>query len=465
MVSRPYAFSAAVLLTMAACVPGRTSPSHSSPPALSNLSPRVLSEASPIASCQRAGQLVDAPEEPSLAADPRDRRHLVAAWQQDRRAAGAAFGLAVAVSRNGGDTWHESMLPGLTQCAGGSYELASDPWASIGPDGAAYVGGLGVNPNGKPGTAIVVSSSRDGGSKWGAPAVVTTAESPNTLLDKPSILSDPRRSGRVYAVWAKYRRGSPANDVGFSRSDDGGRTWSQPVTVHSGSGESQNNILLALPDGALVDMFVEANELRDGAPTRLQAARSTDGGTTWSTPVTVANYQFTLTRDPELGTEIRSIGQDISAAASGGWLYVTWFENHRTGTSAIWVSSSKDGGLTWSSPSAVVQGAAQPFLPSLAASADGKLGITWYDLRNAAAGPGLGTEVWCAVSTDHGVSWRSRKLDAPFDLRLAPRSGFGLFIGDYEGLAGLASSFAAAYVRTPAGAPQNRTEVAFARFT
>lgn len=464
MVSRPYACAVALLLTVAACVPGRQSPSSSPPSALGNLSPRVLSEASPIASCHGTGQLVDAPEEPSLAADPHDRHHLVAAWQQDRRAAGAAFGLAVAVSRNGGETWRESMLPGLTQCAGGPYELASDPWASIGPDGAAYVGGLGVNPRGKPGTAIVVSASHDGGSTWGAPVAVTTAESPSAMLDKPSILSDPRRSGRVYAVWARYRSGSSANEVGFSRSDNGGRTWSQPVTVRSGSGESQNNVMLALPDGALVDMFVEANELRDGAPTRLEATRSTDGGTTWSTPVTVANYQLTLTRDPERGAEIRSIGQDISAAASGARLYVTWFENHRTGTSAIWVSSSTDGGLTWSSPSAVVQEAAQPFLPSLAASADGSLGITWYDLRNAAAGPGLGTEVWCAVSTDHGLSWRSRKLDGPFDLRLAPSSGFGLFLGDYEGLAGLGSSFAAAYVRTPAGAPQNRTEVAFARF-
>src|SRR5262249_57540547 len=94
----------------------------------------------------------------------------------------------------------------------------------------------------------------------------------------------------------------------------------------------------------------------------------------------------------------------------------------------------------------------------------GRVGGSWDDLRNASLGPGLGTEVWSAVSSDRGVTWRAKKLDGPFDLRTAPNSTLGLFIGDYEGLVGLQSSFAAAYVRTPAGAQQSRTEIAFARF-
>lgn len=451
------------LLVLVSCVPGRPSPPASPPPSLGALSPRVISQASPIASCNGNGQLVDVPEEPSLGADPRDPRHLIATWQQDRRDAGAAFGLAVAVSRDGGVTWRESMLPGLAQCAGGPYQLVSDPWTSIGADGAAYVGALGLNPNGKPGSAVLVTAARDGGASWGAPVVVATADRAE-LLDKPSILGDPRRPRRVYAVWAKFTTGSRSNDIGFSRSDDGGATWRQPVSVYNGTGAAQNNLLLALPDGGLVDMFVEGGEAREGDRVRVAAARSTDGGVTWSQPATVASFLFTITRDPERGTVIRSIGQDISAAASGRRLYVTWFENHRSGTSAIWVSSSTDGGVTWSQPSTVVQEAVQPFLPSIAVARDGRLGATWYDLRNASSGPGLGTEVWSAVSADQGVTWRMQKLDGPFDLRTAPNSTLGLFLGDYEGLVGLQSSFAAAYVRTPAGAQQSRTEIAFARF-
>jgi len=356
------------------------------------------------------------------------------------------------------------MLPGLAQCAGGPYQLVSDPWTSIGADGAAYVGALGLNPNGKPGSAVLVSAARDGGATWGAPVLVAAADPRTELLDKPSILADPRRPHRVYAVWAKFTTGSRSNDIGFSCSDDGGVTWRQPVSIFKGGGAAQNNLLLALPDGSLVDMFVEGGEAREGDRIRVAAARSTDGGETWSQPATVASFVFTITRDPERGTVIRSIGQDISAAAGGGRLYVTWFETHRSGPSAVWVSSSTDGGVTWSQPSTVTQGAASPFLPSLAVARDGKLGATWYDLRNAAVGPGLGTEIWSAVSSDRGVTWRAKKLDGPFDLNAAPNSTLGLFVGDYEGLVGLQSSFAAAYVRTPAGAQQSRTEIAFARF-
>src|SRR5262249_61018344 len=105
-----------------------------------------------------------------------------------------------------------------------------------------------------------------------------------------------------------------------------------------------------------------------------------------------------------------------------------------------------------------------PSLPALAVGRAGRLGARWYGLRNATLGPALGTEVWSAVSSDRGVTWRAKKLDGPFDLRTAPNSTLGLFVGDYEGLVALQSSFAAAYVRTPAGAQQSRTEIAFARF-
>ncbi len=463
---RAAAMSAALaLLASISCIPSPRSALRPSPtPAvIGSLSPRVISEPSPIASCNGDGQLVGAPEEPSLAVDPHNARHLVAAWQQDRRTAGAAFGLAVALSRDAGATWRKSMLPGLTQCAGGPYQLASDTWASIGPDGTAYVGALGVNPGGKAGTAILVSSARDGGTAWGAPVVVS-AGSTNQVLDKPSILADALRARRVYAVWAKFTNRVRGDESDFSRSDDGGATWTQPVTVYKSSVGSQNNLLLALPSGELVDVFVEGTEAKEGDQNTVAASRSTDGGATWSQAATIASFPFTITRDPEQGTEIRSTGQDISAASSGRQLYVAWFGNHRAGTSTVWFARSSDAGLTWGAPSAVVQEAGPPPLPSLGGAKDGSLGATWYDLRDAASGPGLGTEVWAAVSTDRGNTWHPRKLDGPFDMRSAPGSTLGLFIGDYEGLVSLQSTFAATYVRTPAGGAKDRTEIAFARF-
>jgi hypothetical protein len=455
------AAAAASLMVCACTIGGLPTPRA----AQADLAPRAISAPSPIAGCGGAGQLVGAPEEPSLAADPGDPRHLVAAWQQDRRPGGAAYGAAVAASRDGGVTWREEMLPQLARCAGGPYALVSDTWASIGPDGTAYVSTLALAGAGGRTYSIVVSASRDGGTTWAAPVVVSTATAPAALLDKPSILADPRRPGRVYAVWARYA-GDSANQTGFSRSDDHGATWSAPATIHGGSSEAQNNELLAPADGVLVDVFAEGSPLESNRQGSVAAMRSTDGGLTWSASRAVASFALTQTTDPERGTTIRSFGQDVVAAAGGGWAYAAWFENRAGGTSAIWVSASRDGGRSWSAPSVVVEGPAQAFLPTLAVAGDGRVGVTWYDLRDAAAGPGLATEVWAATSNDHGLTWRARRLDGPFDLRAAPvATGAGPFLGDYEGLAGLATGFAAAYVRTAAAATAGRTEIAFAELS
>jgi hypothetical protein len=453
--------AAGTLLACACTVAGFPGPG----PTAIHLGPRAISGPSPIAACGGADQLVGAPEEPSLAVDPGNPGHLVAAWQQDRRPGGAAYGAAVAVSRDGGGTWREQMLPHLARCAGGPYALVSDTWASIGPDGTAYVGALALSGAGGRTYSVVVAASRDGGARWASPVVVSAATAPDAVLDKPSILADPRRPGRVYAVWARYA-GDSANQTGFSRSDDHGATWSAPASIHGGSSEAQNNELLAPADGVLVDVFAEGSPLESNRPGSVAAMRSTDGGLTWSASRAVASFALTQTTDPGRGTTIRAFGQDVVAAAGAGWAYAAWFENRAGGTSAIWISASRDGGRSWGAPSVVVEGPAQAFLPTLAVAGDGRVGVTWYDLRDAAAGPGLATEVWAGTSGDHGMTWRSRRLDRPFDLRAAPvATGAGPFLGDYEGLVGLPGGFAAAYVRTPAGGPAGRTEIAFAGFS
>jgi hypothetical protein len=397
--------------------------------------------------------MVGAVEEPSLAVDPRDPRHLVGTWQQDRRRDGAAFGTTVAVSRDGGRTWRRQLLPNLTRCANGRYPLASDDWASIGPDGTAYVGSLAVGPT----QAVVVSAARDGGDTWSDPVAAVTVTDRSVILDKPSILADPRRAGVVYATWARYRApgGHPQDDeIDVARSGDHGRTWSAPVRIYGAGTEAQMSQLLSLPDGSLVDVFVEARPSGDGLPEgerfTVRTARSRDDGATWSAPVSVADFPFTVTRDPERGSPTRSIGQDIVAAAGpGGWLYTAWFEDHRDAASTIWVSASHDGGVTWTRPGPAVQQPAQAFMPTLAVAGDGTVGLLWYDFSPFRAGSGrLDTEVRLSTSRDHGQTWSTRHVDGPFDLRAAPASNLGPFVGDYQGLVGLPAGFGALYVMT-----------------
>jgi hypothetical protein len=78
--------------------------------------------------------------EPFVTVNPRNPSNIIATWQQDLGFASRSD--LIGTSRNGGKTWTRVTIPGLTRCTGGSYDAASDPWVSAGPDGTVYFTGL-----------------------------------------------------------------------------------------------------------------------------------------------------------------------------------------------------------------------------------------------------------------------------------------------------------------------------------
>ena len=77
-------------------------------------------------------------------------------------------------------------------------------------------------------------------------------------------------------------------DVVVRRSTDGGHTWSEPVTVAQGNGRFRgygDAILIEAADGTVICAFVGGAGLWNPTkenPTRSYVTRSTDGGKTWS---------------------------------------------------------------------------------------------------------------------------------------------------------------------------------------
>src|SRR5512138_3360758 len=120
--------------------------------------------------------------EPAVAVDPKDPRHLIGVWQQDRWSNGGANGLVAAASFDGGHTWSVSAAP-FTRCSGGAYDRASDPWVSIGAGGTAWQIGFGFDAT-APNRAMLVSRSADGGRTWGAPVTLQRDTDPDLAMDK-----------------------------------------------------------------------------------------------------------------------------------------------------------------------------------------------------------------------------------------------------------------------------------------
>lgn len=396
------------------------------------------------------GQLYRGTEvEPSLAIDPTNPAHLVAAWQQDRWANGGANGIAGAVSRDGGATW-TAMTPPFARCAtggngpGGDYDRASDPWVTFAADGTPFVGAL-VFDSTTARNAMVASRSLDGGLTWNAPAVLLADTSRDVFNDKNSITGDPTDPGRVYVVWDRVTGvTTPTLPTGtgpvyFARTTDGAWEPARPIYDPGLDAQTIGNVIVVLPDGTLVDVFNRITDASKRPSNEVAVIRSTDHGLTWSAPIRVAAMRAVGVRDPNTMQFVRS-GTALPQVAidrASGALYVAWEDALDQATDGIVLSRSVDGGLTWSAP-ARVNGApeAAAFTPGVAVAADGTVGVTYFDLRDANLRDGsmFRAAAWLATSRDGGATWSDEPLGASFDLRPA-RLGNFYFLGDYQGLA------------------------------
>jgi hypothetical protein len=402
--------------------------------------------------------------EPAITVNPANPRNLVAAWKQDVGTANQTRSDLVASSLDGGKTWTRSTIPGLTACTGGTADSGSDPWVSAGGDGTVYFSGLAADiSTDPPTTAVVASRSRNGGRTWPTPATVAAPLQGN---ETDAVTASPRLAGHAYLVWANFVFGLPrTNTVEFSRTTDGGRTWSPPVLIDQQPGPfaiDQAPRLLVLPDGALLALFARA-DFETGLA-HIYAVRSLDEGRTWLPPVLAGTKPLPPdVVDPETGIPLPQPGFPSAAVGPDGSVYVAFEDNRALNAGAIGVARSRDGGRTWSN--APLPGiTAFAFEPAIAVDAHGTVGVTWYDLRNDRPNDGeLTADVWFAHSQDRGRSWRQTHVAGPTDLRTAPLPAHN-YVGEYQGLAALPGrGFAALFTMAAPQARNGPTDIFFAR--
>jgi hypothetical protein len=454
-----------------------------------------ISRASPFAAgCggPAAGGILftNAEVEPWVSVNPRHDDNLVAVWQQDRWSNGGAQGNLTGVSFDRGRSWQRPAPPPFSRCAGGTaanggdYDRASDPWVSFGGDGAAHQIALAVSAD-QTISAILVSSSRDGGRTWGR---ITTLQRDTTAAlfnDKESITADPRNGRFVYAVWDRLQVQNPANpqspfsgDTLFARSTDGGRTWEPTRTIldfpDNSNVQTLGNQIVVLSDGTLVNTF---NLIDRGLPL-VAVQRSTDRGVTWSAPIIVdvlfssaAQGQGVI--DPFDGHPVRTGDLLPEAAADprrrSDDVHIVWQDIRFTLAAPlpyfndqVVIASSRDGGLTWSDPRRVsANKLTQAFTGSVDVDEEGNVGVTYYDFTaDDPSGGTLDTDYWFTSSRDGGATFSARRrlTERSFDMRTAPDAR-GFFVGDYEGLASAGGRFLPVFVTANDGNLANRTDV------
>jgi hypothetical protein len=430
---------------------------------------REVSNPDPLAACPVPNPAFlpgDAAIEPYVAVNPKNPKNIVGIWM-DHGAAGNVAG----VTSDGGQSWRNVAIPGLTQCTGGTSPDAFDPWVSFAPNGDLYSIGYASG-------RLFVNKSTDGGLTWSSPIQVDTPPSTRTD-DRPTITADPTDSNFVYATWNRRQKiGFNANSsqILFARSTDGGQTWQPEQVIRDAPGTDFDwgAQVTVLPDGTLIDSFTEG-QFKQNNPGVLTLLRSSDHGQTWSDPIQavvqlpqidpITNPPFAPITDPDTGHTVMAqpMFPSVGVDRTTGNLYAVWIDGRFSDFqyNSIALSMSSDGGLTWSAPIQVNQtpntvppADRQAWNPSLAVAADGTVAVTYYDFRNNTPAPGCLTDYWLAfchpsasAPAANPANWSEVRLtNTSFDLEQAPTFGSGAYwLGEYEGLAAAGNDFVAVW--------------------
>jgi hypothetical protein len=406
--------------------------------------------------------------EPSVAINPMDHDNMVAGSNDYNTPTQDAWP-GYYTTHDGGETWTEDLIPGypgdsrVSQLTG--FHGGGDPVLVCANDGIFYYAGIAfdraVNPLNPIGfginfgraNCVFVARSDDSGNTFEPVVVWAASQNLVRFNDKEWVATDPNDSNYVYLVWSIFT-GLLTARLLFSRSTDGGQTWSFPPTVISETTDGEIN----LQGSAIVvdnDANVHVTWVNFGT-NKIRYAMSSNRGQSFSTPVDVApidpidrylpdgNY-----RTPTM----TMLAVDNSDTNLSGSLYVTWADKTYDNAD-VFLAYSNDNGNSWNGPVRVnndTEGnGVDQFFPAVAVSADGIVHVTFYDKRNDTNNTML--EYWWAMSFDGGKTFPINlpMSDASFDGDWS-RTGDNDFIGDYTGVVATNDTVAAVWCDTREG--------------
>jgi hypothetical protein len=375
-----------------------------------------------------------------ISIDKTNPNNLVASSNVFLSAGGFAVGYYY--STNGGQTWAGSdNLPNGGQTSG-------DPATAYDIGGQAYLVNMAPTSD-----SYRVQSSGNKGSTW--TNQVTGASPAEYEFDKEMIAADdvPNSpySNTLYSAYtifaADYSSTIKVNHSTDRLQSVRGQSFSTPLTlVNPSAGHDTGTNVQTGPNGEVYVCWAHYPQRLGGAATGIGFARSTNGGSTFTSPVVAFNktgIEVNGTGQDPLFNNTRindfpSMAVDKSNGAHRGRIYIVSAAKENgvsTGKAIIQVRYSDNQGTSWSAPiTASISNGRQNWFPWIAVDdTNGTVNIAYYSMDGAS---GFATNTYVAYSGDGGNSFCNLKVS---DASHIPVTSAGQnvapgYTGDYIGI-------------------------------
>ena len=363
---------------------------------------------------------------------------IVSVFQVGRFFNGGATDIGFATSTNGGATYATSgFLPGLTATSGiggttgAPFERASDPSVAFDARHNVWLASSIPLTSTLVVPVVFISRSTNGGRTWDAPVSISAPTASKVSLDKNwSVCDDTPSSPHYGNCYTEFDNPGQTDLEYMSTSTDGGLTWSPPVSP-AGNPHGLGGQPVVQPDGNVIVPF-ETTTGKEAAFT------STDGGVSWGHVSTIANIAFNA-----VGGGLRTSPLPSAEIDGAGNVFVAWEDcrfRPKCSSNDIAFSTSSDG-TTWSPVTRVpidsVTSGADHFIPGLAVdkSTSGSaahLALTYYSYPDATCNGGCQLDTGFISSPDGGAHWSApTQLAGPTSLFEIANTSQGRMVGDY----------------------------------
>src|SRR3954454_9372942 len=335
---------------------------------------------------------------------------VVAAFQVGRFFNGGASDIGWARSGDGGATWTHGFLPGLTASSGlggatgASFERVSDASVAYDRRHATWlISSIPLEFTTTTVPTVFVNLSTDDGRTWSGPVPIPPPPT-KVDLDKNWTVCDNTSSspfyGHCYTECDNFGQG----DLEYmSTSTDGGQTWSEPLTT-AGNDKGLGGQPVVQPNGTVIVPFESLNG-------KESAFRSTNGGASWTRAATISAI-----RSAAVGGGLRTSALPTAEIDGGGKVFTAWqdcrFRKNCTSNDIVFSKSSD--GVSWSAvkrvPIDAVTSGADHFIPGLGvdrrtSGSGAHLALAYYFYPNATCGGGCKLTVGYISSPDGGDHW------------------------------------------------------------